>query len=53
MAQSASVRTIPAVRSTLVVTAPSSTAVQKLGQPVPESYFVSEVNSAVSHTTQR
>ena len=40
-------RTIPWVRSSLVVIASALTPSQKLGQPVPESNLVSELNSGV------
>ena len=43
-------RTMPWLVSVRVSTAPSSTASQKLGQPVPDSYLVSDENRArVAH----
>src|SRR5918995_459332 len=41
------------LRSSSVSTLLSSRGAQKLGQPVPESYLVSDENRGASHATQR
>src|SRR5687768_5351439 len=51
LAQRTSVRTIPCSRSSTSFTLLRSTAAQKLGQPVPESNFVSDLNSPSPQTT--
>ena len=45
-------RTIPWVRSSLVVIASELTPSQKLGQPVPEANLVSELNNGAPQQTQ-
>ena len=52
MAQRASSRIMPKLRSEWTSTAASSSDSQKLGQPVPDSYLVSLENNGASHTTQ-
>jgi hypothetical protein len=51
--QFTSVRTIPNEESVSVSILSSSIGSQKLGQPVPELYFVVDENSGVSQQTQR
>jgi hypothetical protein len=41
------------LRSSSVSTLPSSRGAQKLGQPVPESYLVSDAKRGVPQATQR
>ena len=53
LAQRISVRTMPWDRSVMVVIAPAFTPCQKLGQPVPDSNFVVELNSSASQQMQR
>src|SRR5712671_6007332 len=48
-----SVRFMPNVLSVSVSTFSSAIGAQKLGQPVPDSNFVSELNSALAQHTQR
>ena len=43
---------MPWLRSSLVVIASGDTPSQKLGQPVPESNFVAELNSGASQQMQ-
>src|SRR5687767_1200927 len=52
-AQCTSTRRIPKVRSSCVATLLSETGAQKLGHPLPESYFVSEEKSSVPHPAHR
>src|SRR5215211_7922216 len=52
-AQWTSVRRMKRLRSSSVSTLFSSIGCQKLGQPVPESYLVSDEKSGASHATQR
>ena len=40
-------------RSVSVATASGATGAKKLGQPVPDSNFVAELNSSVPHPAQR
>ena len=47
------VRTIPWLESVTVFTAESSVGSQKLGQPEPESYLVSDEKRGVPHPRQR
>ena len=51
--QETSVRTIPILLSVVSSTFSFAMGAQKLGQPVPESNFVSERKSAVPQHTQR
>src|SRR5579863_3597661 len=44
---------MPKVESRISVTFSEASGAQKLGQPVPESNFVSELNSALSQQMQR
>lgn len=53
LAHSTSVRRMNKLRSTFSSTLSFWTGAQKLGQPVPESYFVSEANSSRPQITQR
>jgi hypothetical protein len=48
-----SVRVIPRLLSWWSSTASASAGSVKLGQPEPESYFVSELNSSFPHAPQR
>ena len=47
------VLTMPKLASRVLRTFSGAIGAQKLGQPVPESNFVSEVNSALSQQIQR
>src|SRR5580692_3725225 len=47
------VRTMPKLESLMLRTFSGAIGCQKLGQPVPESNFVSELNSALSQQMQR
>ena len=47
-----STRTMPWLMSCLVVMASEETPSQKLGQPVPDSNLVCELNSGASQQTQ-
>ena len=49
----ASVRTMPNELSDSYSMAPSAAGCQKLGQPEPESYFVSEAKSSAPQPAQR
>src|SRR6478609_613025 len=51
LAQWASTRTMPCERSTVWATDPSI-ALKKLGQPEPDSYLASAVNSSAPHEAQ-
>ena len=44
---------MPWLRSVSVRTAPSAIGFQKLGQPVPDSNFVSELKSSLPQQAQR
>ena len=46
-------RTIPRLRSSWSSTASATAGSVKLGQPVPESNFVSELNSSLPQAPQR
>src|SRR4051794_39058882 len=48
-----STRRIPWLKSVSVVTFSAATGAQKLGHPVPDSNFVSELNSLFPQQTQR
>ena len=48
-----STRRIPSARSSSVSTASLAKGAEKLGQPVPDSNFVSESNSSLPQHTQR
>ena len=52
-AQRTSVRSIPKELSDLETIFSAATGSQKLGQPVPDSNFVSDLKSAVPQLTQR
>ena len=52
-AQTTSVRTIPRLRSSCSSTASATAGSVKLGQPLPESNFVSELNSSSPQAPQR
>src|SRR2546425_13262367 len=52
LAHSTSVRRMNKLRSCFSSTLSFGIGAQKLGQPVPESYFVSEANRSRPHTTQ-
>src|SRR2546430_5212293 len=51
-AHSTSVRRMNKLRSSFSSTLSLRTGAQKLGQPVPDSYFVSEANRSRPHTAQ-
>jgi hypothetical protein len=51
--QRTSVRTVPRLASVRNRTASGVTGSVKLGHPLPESYFVSDLNSTDSQTMQR
>ena len=53
LAHSTSVRRMNKLRSSFSSTLSFRAGAQKLGQPVPESYFVSEANRSRPQTTQR
>src|SRR5271168_5414177 len=52
-AQMASVRVIPKLRSLSVATLSANSGCEKLGHPVPESNFASELKSGVPQHTHR
>ena len=52
-AQVTSVRTMPRDLSSCSSTASATAGSVKLGQPLPESYFDSELNSSLPHAPQR
>lgn len=53
LAHSTSVRRTNKLRSSFSCTRCSSMGAEKLGQPVPESYFVPDAKSSFPQTTQR